>query len=174
MDKLSAAIVLLSQGVPFLQLGQDFLRTKPRRLKEGEKPNDINVFEENSYNSPDFTNAVRWDRKADYFEVFRYYKALIKLRKSSSLFRMSMKWEVEQKLSFWKKNDESFIIFSLFDDKESFVIAFNPYEDDRHFSLPDGEWYLCCDEDGGERDEPVSGTVCCPGIAAVVYKQKHS
>ena len=174
MDKLSAAIVLLSQGVPFLQLGQDFLRTKPRRLKEGEKPNDINVFEENSYNSPDFTNAVRWDRKAEYFEVFRYYKALIKLRKSSSLFRMSMKWEVEQKLSFWKKNDESFIIFSLFDDKESFVIAFNPYEDDRHFNLPDGEWYLCCDEDGGERDEPVSGTVCCPGIAAVVYKQKHS
>lgn len=173
MDKLSAAIVLLSQGVPFLQLGQDFLRTKPRVLKQGEEPNDVNIFEENSYNSPDYTNAVHWDRKARYFEVFRYYKALIRLRKSSRLFRMSMRWEVEQKLSFWKMNDESFIIFSLFDENESFVVALNPYDEDRHFCLPNGSWYLCCDEDGGERDEQVSGNVCCPGISAVVYRQAH-
>ena len=171
MDKLSAAIVILSQGVPFLQLGQDFLRTKPRILKEGEEPDDVNIFEENSYNSPDYTNAIRWDRKAKYFEVFRYYKALIALRKSSTLFRMSMKWEVEQKLSFWRKNDDNFIIFSLFDQSDSFVVALNPYDEDRHFNLPHGSWQLCCDEDGGSRDEQVSGSVCCPAISCVVYKK---
>ena len=173
MDKLSAAIVILSQGVPFLQLGQDFLRTKPRILKDDEEPNDVNIFEENSYNSPDYTNAVRWDRKAKYFEVFRYYKALIALRKSSTLFRMSMKWEVEQKLSFWRKNDENFIIFSLFDQSESFVVAFNPYDEDRHFNLPQGSWQLCCDEDGYAHDGEVGGSVCCPAISCVVYKRKH-
>ena len=171
MDKLSAAIVILSQGVPFLQLGQDFLRTKPRILKEGEEPDDVNIFEENSYNSPDYTNAIHWDRKAKYFEVFRYYKALIALRKSSTLFRMSMKWEVEQKLSFWRKNDDNFIIFSLFDQSDSFVVALNPYDEDRHFNLPHGSWQLCCDEDGGSRDEQVSGSVCCPAISCVVYKK---
>ena len=44
MDKLAAAIVILSQGMPFIQLGQDFLRSKPRILKEGEAPNDVNIL----------------------------------------------------------------------------------------------------------------------------------
>ena len=171
MDKLSAAIVILSQGVPFIQLGQDFLRTKPRILKADEEPNDVNIFEENSYNSPDYTNAVRWDRKVKYADVFRYYKALIALRRSSTLFRLSMKWEVEQKLSFWRKNDEQFIIFSLFDNSESFVVAFNPYQEDRYFDLPEGSWQLRLDADGNSHSEQVGGNVCCPGISCVVYKR---
>ena len=171
MDKLSAAIVILSQGVPFIQLGQDFLRTKPRILKADEEPNDVNIFEENSYNSPDFTNAVRWDRKVRYADVFRYYKALIALRKSSTLFRLSMKWEVEQKLSFWRKNDSQFVIFSLFDQSESFVVAFNPYQEDKYFDLPEGSWQLRLDADGNSHSEQVGGNVCCPGISCVVYKR---
>ena len=172
MDKLAAAIIILSQGVPFIQLGQDFLRTKPRLLKEGEVPTDVNIFEENSYNSPDYTNAIKWDRKAQYRQVFDYYKALIALRKSSKLFRMSMKWEVEQKLSFWRISEDSFIIFSLFEGSESFVVALNAYNEDRYFDLPLGEWLLVLDEDGNSHDDVRVGHICCPRISALVFKLK--
>ncbi|MCB0638395.1 MAG: type I pullulanase, partial [Lewinella sp.] len=63
MDKLAAAIVLTSQGVPFLHLGADFLRTK-----QGV---------ENSYESPDSINQIDWSRKAAYLEVFNYYQDLV-------------------------------------------------------------------------------------------------
>ena len=59
MDKLAAAIVILSQGMPFIQLGQDFLRSKPRILKEGEAPNDVNIYSHDSYNAPDYTNSIK-------------------------------------------------------------------------------------------------------------------
>ena len=71
MDKLAAAIPL-SQGMPFIQLGQDFLRSKPRILKEGEEPNDVNIYSHDSYNAPDYTNSIKWNRKLEYKEVFEY------------------------------------------------------------------------------------------------------
>ncbi len=172
MDKLAAAIVILSQGVPFLQLGQDFLRTKPRVLKEDEQPNDVNVYDGNSYNAPDFTNSIKWDRKTKYKEVFEYYKALIALRKTSTLFRMSAKWEVEQKLSFWRINHDNFIVFSLFENSDSFIVAFNACEEDKYFDLPTGEWRQVLDENGKSRPDSVYGRVCCPRLSAVVFRIK--
>ena len=68
-DKLSAAYVLLSQGTPFINGGQEFLRTK--------KGN------ENSYQSNDTINAVDLGFKEKYSDVYNTYKGLIALRKSN-------------------------------------------------------------------------------------------
>ena len=48
MNKLGSAIILTSQGVSFMQAGEEMLRSKPNEKSEG-------GFDENSYCSPDAT-----------------------------------------------------------------------------------------------------------------------
>ena len=93
MHKLAAAIVYLSMGVPIIHAGQDFLRTKP--LPGGA------VFDHNSYKSPDSVNAIKWQRKSDYKDVFLYYKGLIEFRKSHPCLRMAKKTPVCENLEFF-------------------------------------------------------------------------
>jgi len=91
MDKLANAIVLTSQGTPFLHAGSEMLRTK--------------YGEHNSYNLPDSINQLDWNRKNDYYDVFEYYKNLIKLRKAHPAFGMISAEAVRQHLTFQKDTD---------------------------------------------------------------------
>ncbi|WP_294473850.1 type I pullulanase [uncultured Ruminococcus sp.] len=171
MDRLAAAIIILSQGMPFLQLGQDFLRSKPQKLNEGERPNEANIYSHNSYNAPDFTNAIKWDKKNKYRCVFNYYKALIKVRKSSRLFRLADKGAVERHLQFLDTGDYNLVVWKLEDDKECFVIALNPYLEERYFNLPWGIFYRRLDEFGFINEEEQSGYVRCAPLSATVFKR---
>ena len=58
MNKLGSAIILTAQGVPFFQAGEEMLRSKPSEKSE-------TGFDENSYCSPDATNSIKWDNKAN-------------------------------------------------------------------------------------------------------------
>ncbi|MDO5125461.1 MAG: type I pullulanase [Ruminococcus sp.] len=171
MDKLAAAILMLSQGVPFIQLGQDFLRSKPRILKEGETPNDTNIFSHDSYNAPDFTNAVKWNEKAENIDVFEYYKALIRVRKNYPLLRLSKKEDVERCLKFMDTGDNNFISYTLSDENTCLFIAFNPYNEERYINLPDGRFYIRLNDKGKMNKFPISGRYCLPPISAVVLKK---
>jgi pullulanase len=68
-DKLSAAFTLLAQGTPFLDGGQEFMRTK--------------LGDENSYQSPDSINQIDLGFKATYADVYNTYTGLITLRQNS-------------------------------------------------------------------------------------------
>ena len=68
-DKLAAAYVFLAQGTPFINGGQEFLRTKKG--------------DENSYNKPDAINAIDFSFKTTYSDVYNTYKGLIALRKAN-------------------------------------------------------------------------------------------
>lgn len=173
MDKMAAALIILSQGMPFIQLGQDFLRTKPRILKEGEQPDGVNIYSHDSYNAPDYTNSIKWDRKDKYREVFDYYKALIKLRRESRLFRLSTKEQVQQHLEFIENGDWNFITYKLEDEHDCYVVAVNPYHEDRYFNLPWGLFYQRLNENGVGVREDRSGYVCVPPLSVVVFKRKH-
>lgn len=65
-DILSAAFVILAQGVPFINGGQEFMRTK-----QGD---------ENSYISNDEINGVDFSFKEKFSDVFKAYKGLFALR----------------------------------------------------------------------------------------------
>ena len=69
-DMLSAAFVFLAQGTPFINGGQEFLRTKKG--------------DENSYESPDSINQIDIGFKDTYSDVYNTYKGLIALRKANS------------------------------------------------------------------------------------------
>ena len=89
-DKLAAAYVLLSQGTPFINGGQDFLRTKkgnPDSYAADKKggitwTNGSGVYNIDDVNTIDlsFKNTGKYD------DVYNTYKGLIALRKSSTAF----------------------------------------------------------------------------------------
>lgn len=66
-DKMAAALIFLSRGIAFIQAGQEFLRTK----------NGI----DNSYNSPDSVNSLKWDSVTENRDIVEYYRGLIAFRK---------------------------------------------------------------------------------------------
>lgn len=73
-DKLAAAYVMLSQGTPFINGGQEFLRTK--RGNE----NSYATSNSSSYS----TNGINLSFKETYSDVYNTYKGLIALRKANS------------------------------------------------------------------------------------------
>lgn len=72
-NRLSAAIVLTSQGIPFYLAGEEFARTK-----HGDG---------NSYNAPDSVNQIDWTRVQRYSDLVSYYKGLMEIRANYSPFR---------------------------------------------------------------------------------------
>ena len=162
---------MLAQGMPFFQLGQDFLRSKPRTPKEGEPLNEVTRVDHNSYNSPDSTNSVKWYEKLENLEVFRYYKALIRLRRSNKLFRLRTKEDVGSCLCFLDTYDDNFIVMKLEDERDCLICMFNPYPEQRHFQLPEGNYYLRLDNRGRVNRTPVSGGQTVPPISAMIFKR---
>lgn len=73
MNKLSAALVLTSQGIPFFLAGEEMARTKHG--------------DHNSYKSPLSVNAIDWNRRRRYRSMVEYYKGLISIRKKYSSLR---------------------------------------------------------------------------------------
>jgi pullulanase len=71
------------------------MRSKP--LPEG-------GFDHNSYESPDIVNQLRYDRKAQFLDVFEYYKTLIQIRKTYDAFRMTDPVEINARLQFLDTN----------------------------------------------------------------------
>ncbi|WP_195431369.1 type I pullulanase [Clostridium sp. D46t1_190503_E9] len=96
MNKMAAAIVLTSQGIPFIHSGDEILRTKV----------DANGhLIENSYKSPDSVNKFDWSRKEIYIDIFEYYKSLIQLRKDHKVFKMNSSKEIEESIQFLKMGE---------------------------------------------------------------------
>ncbi len=76
MNRLGATIVMMSQGTPFMQAGEEMLRTKGG--------------DENSYNSSDAVNNIDWEvlsQDSDEYNMMLYYKGLIELRKAMPILR---------------------------------------------------------------------------------------
>jgi pullulanase len=86
LDALCNTIVFTSQGVPFLPIGDEFLRTKKGAS--------------NSYNLPDSVNQLDWGRKAQYQAVFTFYRQLLALRKAHPAFRLPSQELIAQHLEF--------------------------------------------------------------------------
>ena len=86
MDLLSNTIVFTSQGIPFLPVGDEFLRTKGGA--------------HNSYNLPDSVNQIDWRRKATHAPVYDFYRRLIALRRAHPAFRLPSAELIRQHLEF--------------------------------------------------------------------------
>ena len=86
MSCLSGAILLTSQGIPFLHAGIEMMRTKKGHG--------------NTYKSSDEFNMIDWSRKAIFSYVTDYFKTLIAIRKKHPAFRMTDTKMIQQYLKF--------------------------------------------------------------------------
>lgn len=115
MEKLAAAYVILSQGTPFINGGQEFCRTK--------NGND------NSYNANDGVNNISLTRKLRYIDVFQNYRGLIALRKNYEAFRNPTSVSA-------KKLADGVTKYTVTHDSGSFTVLYNSSKADYTLTIP--------------------------------------
>ncbi|MGM0411024.1 MAG: type I pullulanase [Bacillota bacterium] len=132
MDKMAQAIIFTSQGIPFIQGGEEFLRTK--------------YGNSNSYNAGDYINKLKWERKTKFHDTFKYYKGLIEMRKHFSAFKLDSSDKVRDNLEFLNSpyNTVAYKISSDIND-ENLIILQNPNREWLKFEIPQGKWGIICD-----------------------------
>lgn len=91
VDKLAAALVFLSEGIPFMQAGQEILRSKP---------SPDGGFVHDSYNSPDSVNSIKWNDVTIHRSVMEYYRGLIAIRKRFPEFRLRTAHDIRSCLEY--------------------------------------------------------------------------
>ncbi|UQZ34448.1 type I pullulanase [Paenibacillus sp. PK3_47] len=138
MHRLASAMVLTSQGIPFIHAGQEFMRTKDGT--------------ENSYKSPIEINRMDWERCAEYAEDVAYMKRLIALRRSHPAFRLRSAEEIRAGLVF-EKAPAGTVAYTLRnhaggDPAEHLYVLYNPHAAELTLNLPQlGEWTLAFGEE---------------------------
>ena len=165
MHKLAQTIVLTSQGIPFLHAGTEFLRTKKG--------------EENSFDKPDEINQLDWARKAQYAEVFDYFKGIIALRKAHPAFRMPSTELIAQHLKFLDTNTEGVVAYTLngkaVNDKwKNIVVIFNGNKEMKPINIPKGNWKVVLDGEKVNEKKPkdFKGTqYFAPPLSAVILAE---
>lgn len=137
MHRLASAIVLISQGVPFLHSGQEFFRTK--------------YGIENSYQSPDPINQMDWNRKDQFIENVQFIKNLITLRKRTKAFRLSTVDEIVKHVTI-DVLPNSILEYQLQDigelgKWETIIVYINVQHHEEEIEIPESGWKLLVSDD---------------------------
>lgn len=165
---LAAAIVLTSQGIPFLMLGTDMMRSKKG--------------DHNSYKSPDSINQIDWTLKSRYYHVFNYHKGLIALRKAHPAFQMANADDIRRNLTFCHC-PEWMIAFYIDnhannDPWETVFVVYNAGVHPESINLPkEGPWHVVVNENKAGLDnlETITGhNVTVPARSAMVLYRNQN
>lgn len=168
MNNLSASIYMLSQGVPFLQAGEEMLRSKV---------NADGTFNENSYAAGDKVNAINYAALSEdeYRAVYDYYRTLITLRKEHPIFRLTDASDISAKVKEVKLGTSSTLAYDIDcegtgDFWDRAYIVFNATEEVLSVELPEGEWHVEI-LNGKEKGATVEGTANVDGLSAMVLSK---
>jgi pullulanase len=162
MVKLAGALVLTSQGIPFLHSGVEFCRTK------GGNPN--------SYRSPDSVNQIDWGRKKEYHDVFEYYRQLILLRKNHPAFRMTDASQIQKHIHFCTEYKMGVVGYCIDgaevgDSWKHITLLFNGSRKDIFHPLPKGNFRIVVNGDEFSEEyqgEAVLGEVKLDAVSMMI------
>ncbi len=133
-NRLSAAIVQTSLGVPFMQAGEEMLRAKI---------NADGSYNENSYNASDEVNNLKWDLLTDNsaeYKMMLYYKGLIAFRRSCPTLRLA---EVTSETCKIVEKDGAFVAYTIQNPNgEKLLVVYNAGTAAHSLTLPAGAWDL--------------------------------
>ena len=150
MNRLGAAILMISRGTPFMQAGEEMLRTKGG--------------DENSYKSSDEVNNIDWEALvpgSDAHNTMLYYKGLIEMRKAFDVFTST---DVE--ITFENLSGGGMAVHF----GEEAVVLINPAGVNTTYTL-EGEWKLVANgqQAGSATLATVTGEVTCETMTLQVY-----
>ena len=166
LSQFASSVAFLAQGVPFLQAGQEFVRSKNGN--------------ENSYNADDATNSLKWSTKAKYVATTKYYQGLFALRAAHPAFRMSTTAQVKANLKFLKTTNDV-IAYSLNgkavkDKASTIVVIHNPNPGAATVTLPNKKKWEIVVKGGVAGTKTIesitAGKVSVAGQTTMVLTQK--
>ncbi len=129
---LATAMVILSQGVPFIHSGQEFFRTKQ--------------LVENSYISSDEINLIDWSRREEFDDSIQFVKKLIELRKQMPCFKLKSTSELNQVIEVIELHSKSLMMH--YNSKCNMLIVFKPNQIEETIIIPDDyDMYLTSSEE---------------------------
>ncbi len=162
MVKLAGALVLTSQGIPFIHSGMEFCRSKGGNG--------------NSYKSPDSVNQIDWNRKEEFFDVFDYIRKLIQLRKNHPAFRIPSAEKIRKHLNFCMQYQMGLVSYCLMgqevgDAWKQIIMVFNSNNHEVKVPLPEGNFKIVAnasviDENGF--GETIVNEVVVEGVSMLV------
>jgi len=163
MNNLAAAFTILSQGVPFMQAGEEMLRTKPG--KRGS-------FDHNSYRSPDKVNSIKWEDldKEEYQNTVDYYRGLIAFRKAHPALRLMTRDEVWKKVHPVSVDNDHAVAFRVDEQERELFVIMNADTRELALDLPAGSWniYINGEKAGLESLGTAENAVTVAPISAMV------
>lgn len=168
MNNLAAAIYMTAEGVPFMQAGEEFLRSKVKA--DG-------GLDENSYASPDSVNSLKWSNLEDeqYQNVYQYYKGLIAFRKAHPVLRLDNAEDVKAHVTPVEDLDDNVVAFAITGDvdgetADGMYVIFNANNEKKEVTLPEGNWNACINDTlaGTDTIETISGTVEVAPVSALI------
>lgn len=168
MNNLAAAVYMTAQGTPFMQAGEEMLRTKQRA--DG-------TFDSNSYSSGDEINCLKWSDLEDesYARVFEYYKGLIAFRKAHGALRLTTAEDVAATVAPVAGLDANVVAFDIQggingETADELFVIFNANEAGTTVTLPEGSWnvYINGENAGTEVLDTITGSATVEPISAMV------
>ena len=130
-NKLAAAYIFLSQGTPFINGGQEFMRTKKGDPDSYAPDTKGGIKWTSRYNGGTYVDATDIDDvntidlsfKTKYADVYNTYKGLIALRKSSTAFTAGTS-------STAKTLSKGVTLYNAKSDSEEYEVIFNATDKD--------------------------------------------
>ncbi|MEY3059936.1 MAG: type pullulanase [Bacteroidota bacterium] len=166
MHLLSLSIVLTSQGVTFLHAGTEILRTK-RGV-------------ENSFNAGDSINAINWNDKSKYSDVYGYVKGLIKMRKEHPAFRMHTQSQIAGLIRFDEQTPKGVVAYEINgaavgDSWKKIRVIYNGSAEVKQLNPGDGSWKVFVSSNTMQTAKSNAGSiqntvVLQPYSATILYK----
>ena len=131
----ATAMNLLMQGISFMELGQEFGRTKLVATGEnGELTHDDRERAMNSYNAPDAVNQVNWDLINERQDSIEFIRQIIELKTKSSAFSYPTYDEVYRHVFVHTAIENSgWIVFEVQGDDEHFLVVFNAKGESQYY-----------------------------------------
>lgn len=164
--ELGNAITILNEGVPYVQVGQGFGRSK-----DGDG---------NSYRSGDKVNNIHWDTQDNRTWATAYEKALIQLRNSDPAFRMTSYSDMNNNMKWIEiNNDKGVIGYELTSPEtgKKYIIAYSNNASSQQLTgLANGQYKVLIKNCNGYLNDPqtidvTNGTTDIPSLSCLVLEQ---
>src|SRR5581483_1018509 len=162
--KLGYLALFTSQGVPFIQGGEEFARSKGGN--------------NNSYDAPDSVNQVDWSLKKKNHDLFTFVRDVITMRKEHPVFRLRTRKDVAARLQFENAPNEKTLIYTLNGAGVSgehwrrVCVVLNSDDADSDVPLPPGYWQIALDQRGTIPPHMVSRKLSVAAKSGVVLYQR--